>query len=200
MKKISNLVLLLSLLTITLFSCKKQDDPSPETIYDTLKVDKPYTDYTLKESTILTLDATMADAVSYLWTPGNNTTSMINITDENYYTVKITTSVEEFNYGVLVIFEGSDCFIPNSFTPNNDNLNDIWRPLFYEIKISEENYLLNIYDKENVKMYSTQNFHEGWDGYYNGNLMPADYYYYVLSYQTMAGETKSRNGMLQLVL
>lgn len=198
MKKIFNFVLFLSLLTITFFSCKKQDDASPETIYDTLKVNTAYTEYTLKESTILTLDATMADAVSYLWTPGNNTTSMINVTDENYYTVKITTSVEEFNYGVLILFEGSDCYIPNSFTPNNDNLNDTWHPFFTEI--SEENYLLNIYDKENVKLYSTQNYQDGWDGYYNGNLMPADYYYYVLSYQTLSGETKTRNGMLQLVL
>ena len=198
MKKIISLIVFLSLLTFMFFSCKKQDDPSPETLYDTLTVNTVYTVHTLNESTILTLDATLTDAESYLWSPNGEITPMINITAEGNYSVRITTHSQELNFEVLVLFEGSDCFIPNSFTPNNDSINDTWRPFFSVI--SDENYLVNIYDNNNLKLFSSTDKNASWGGYHNGILMPAAYYYYVISYQTLSGETKTRNGMLQLVL
>ena len=200
MKKLSCFVISLSLsvLLLLFFSCKKQDAPSPDTLYDTLKVNSANTVHNLSENTILTLDATMPDANAYLWMPGNITTPAINITEEGNYTVKITTTLQEYNYEVLVLYQGSDCFIPNSFTPNDDGINDIWHPLFSDI--SDENFSLYIYDKDNVKLFSSTNKDAEWNGVFNGTLMPAAYYYYVISYQTLGGEIKTRNGMLQLVL
>lgn len=198
MKKTFQIVSLLFLLIITFYSCKKQDIPSPETLYDTLAVNSAYTVHTLKESTILTLNATMTDAISYLWMPVGETTPMINIATEGSYSVRINTHSQEFNYEVLVLFEGSDCYVPNSFSPNNDGINDIWHPYFS--LISSDNYVLNIFDKDNITLFSSNDLNASWDGHYKGHLMPAAYYYYVISYQTMSGETKSRNGMIQLVL
>jgi gliding motility-associated-like protein len=198
MKKTFIIVSLLFLLMITFYSCKKQDEPSPETLYDTLVVNSAYTVHTLKESTILTLNATMNDAISYLWMPGGEITPMINITTEGNYSVRINTHSQEFNYEVLVLFEGSDCYVPNSFSPNNDGINDTWHPCFS--LVNSDNYSLNIFDKDNLKLFSSDDINAAWDGYYGGNLMPTAYYYYVISYQTMSGETKNRNGMIQLVL
>ncbi len=197
MKNTLHILIVFSVLTMAFFSCKKQKDPSPETLYDTLKVNGSAT-HTLNENTILTLDATTADAVSYLWQPGNYTSPMISITQEGDYKVKITTQSSEYNYDILVLFVGSDCYIPNSFTPNNDGVNDTWHPFFSAI--SSENYSLNIFDKNNTKLFSTSSKDAAWDGYFNGILMTADYYYYAVSYKTTGGETKNRNGMLQLIL
>jgi gliding motility-associated-like protein len=184
---------------IIVFSCKKQDAPPIETNYDTIPVNSPYIIYGLLENTILTLDAYSPDAIGYKWTPGGYETPSINVDKDGIYIVKVTTHASiMYTYQVTVYYQGSDCYIPSSFTPNGDGINDYWYPSFINIK--DENFLLNIYNAENVKLFSTSDKNNYWDGKYNGDLMPAGYYYYTILYQTIIGEKKSLNGMLQLVL
>jgi len=59
--------------------------------------------------------------------------------------------------------------LPNAFTPNNDGLNDSFRPL-HPCNMSE--YLLRIFDRYGTLVYQTTDFGHGWNGTYNG--MPAD--------------------------
>jgi gliding motility-associated-like protein len=183
---------------MSVFSCKKQDTPPIETNYDTIPVNTQYIQYGLLENTILTLDAYSPDATGYKWTPGGYETSSINVDKEGIYIVKVTTHTSMYTCQVTVYYQGSDCYIPSSFTPNGDGVNDYWEPSFVNIK--DENFQLNIYNAENVKLFSTTDKNAHWDGKYNGSLMPAGYYYYTISYQTIIGEIKSLNGMLQLVL
>jgi gliding motility-associated-like protein len=191
-------VIIFLLILIIAFSCKKQDTPRLETIYDTIPVNTQYILYGLLENTILTLDAYSPDATGYKWTPGDYETSSINVDKDGIYIVKVTTHTSMYTCKVTVYYQGSDCYIPSSFTPNSDGINDYWEPSFINIK--DENFKLNIYNAENVKLFSTTDKNSHWDGKYNGSLMPAGYYYYTISYQTIIGEIKTLNGMLQLVL
>jgi gliding motility-associated-like protein len=59
--------------------------------------------------------------------------------------------------------------LPNAFTPNNDGLNDSFRPL-HPCNMTE--YLLRIYDRYGTLVFQTADFGRGWNGTYNG--MPAD--------------------------
>ena len=185
-----------AIVALLLCSCKKQEqDPVP--VYDTLQVTGGYIEYGLKNNVILTLRAYHPDAIQYSWTPGGQTTQQITISDMGLYAVSISTHSATLVYQVLVYLEGSEVYIPNSFTPNNDGLNDTWRPV--SINISASGYSLRIYDESNITLFSTNDPQSAWDGNHNGTVMPPAYYYYFLEYQTNTGENKSRSGMLQLV-
>ena len=102
------------------FSCKKQDTPPIETNYDTIPVNSQYILYGLLENTILTLDASTPDATGYKWTPGDYETASINVDKEGIYVVKVTTHTSIYTCQVTVYYQGSDCYIPSSFTPNGE--------------------------------------------------------------------------------
>ncbi|MEI6123359.1 MAG: T9SS type B sorting domain-containing protein [Bacteroidota bacterium] len=190
------IIFLVPISLLLIASCKKQENPSTETLYDTLNVNVPYIEYALIENTILTLDATNSDATNYFWSPSGDTTPTITVTSEGDYTVQVSTHAGNHNYQVIVFKNGSDCYVPNSFSPNGDNRNDLWAPIFSEV--SSENYYLRIYDQDNTKLFSTTDINGKWDGKFNGQDMPISYYYYAFSYYSTSGEAKNRNGMLQL--
>lgn len=187
---------LLPALLLLGYSCKKQEPPPTVTLYDTLKVNTPYMEYSLNENTILTLDATDAGATNYLWTPNSDTTATITVSTEGAYSVQVTTHTGIDNYQVIVFNNGGDCYAPNSFSPNGDGKNDFWFPFFSNI--STDNYSLKIYDQNNTKLFTTSDVAGKWDGKYNGQDMPTGYYYYTIGYKTLSGESKTRSGMLQL--
>lgn len=56
-------------------------------------------------------------------------------------------------------------FIPNSFTPNDDGINDV-----FQIKgsgLSEEGFLINIYDRWGKIIYTSKDINSSWDGKVN---------------------------------
>jgi gliding motility-associated-like protein len=59
--------------------------------------------------------------------------------------------------------------LPNAFTPNQDGLNDTFRPL-HPCDMTE--YLLRIFDRYGKIVFQTSDFGHGWNGTYNG--MPAE--------------------------
>ena len=77
---------------------------------------------------------------------------------------------------------------PNTFTPNEDGVNDVWiiRNTGYY-----ENVNLYIYNRYGDKVYEAKNFGPGteWDGKFKGNYVPAATYYYVLNFKFPGEET-----------
>ncbi len=73
-----------------------------------------------------------------------------------------------------------DVFIldyPKFFTPNDDSYNPFWSIKFPN---SEPNYELFIYDRYGKQLVSLNAASRGWDGTYNGQLMPATDYWFIL--------------------
>ena len=67
---------------------------------------------------------------------------------------------------------------PNYFTPNGDGYNDYWNirlPVEYQGKIS-------IYDRYGKLIKQIRSEEEGWDGTYNGNLLPSTDYWFKVNY------------------
>lgn len=81
-------------------------------------------------------------------------------------------------------------FVPNSFTPNGDGLNDLFLPLAQSVK----EYDLTIYNRWGLKVYNSQQLELGWDG----GSEPQGAFNYVIQVTTLAGEQKIYTGSVTL--
>ena len=73
--------------------------------------------------------------------------------------------------------------VPKFFTPNNDGYNDYWSPKGVSAYFNG-NSKIYIYDRYGklIKQWIPGS-NEGWDGTFNGNLMPADDYWYTIQFE-----------------
>jgi len=100
---------------------------------------------------------------------------------------------------------GDNLFVkaPNIFTPNGDNVNDIWVPKSFSDVVLRE---VKIYDRwGRLMQISTTDFPNLWDGrhYRTGAQAPAGVYYYYVSFDVrrLSGdETLELKGWVTLLL
>ena len=93
---------------------------------------------------------------------------------------------------VIFPFCISDISIPNVFTPNGDEIND-----YFDIKGACENntYLLQIYDRWGIKMFTSEYRNLSWDGRTTSGMKATEgVYYYVLKM-----DDKYYSGFVQLI-
>jgi gliding motility-associated-like protein len=69
-------------------------------------------------------------------------------------------------------------WIPNSFTPNFDNLNDVFMPK----AIGVLDYKFDIYNKWGERIFKTTDPAEGWDGSYKGKPCEQDVYVWKITF------------------
>ncbi|MFZ4411625.1 MAG: gliding motility-associated C-terminal domain-containing protein [Bacteroidales bacterium] len=82
----------------------------------------------------------------------------------------------------VIIFGGStDIWVPNSFTPNRDGLNDVFKG---ESATEVKDFNLYIYNRWGQLIYESRNINIGWDGMYQGNEAAQGVYTFVMTYQT----------------
>jgi len=67
--------------------------------------------------------------------------------------------------------------IPNTFSPNNDGINDNWD---IDALITYPNCLLLVFDRYGQPVFKSVGYSKPWNGKYNGQPLPAGTYYYVL--------------------
>ena len=67
-------------------------------------------------------------------------------------------------------------YIPNTFTPNDDNINDVFNVKGLGLKA--EGYLLEIFDRWGTLVYSTRDINKGWDGTVKGQKAEDGVYIY----------------------
>src|SRR6185295_13238547 len=83
---------------------------------------------------------------------------------------------------INVQFENCEClFIPNSFTPNDDGLND---PFSSIVRCEISEYNLAIFDRWGEKIFETRSPEISWDGRFRKEYSSTGVYLYELSYKT----------------
>lgn len=124
-------------------------------------------------------------------TPLDNTTFIVTITDELGCT-------EERSIDITVVqptCDERDVFIPNTFTPNGDNLNDIFRAESVFLQSME----LVIYNRWGQEVFATTNLNDGWDGTFEGSSLEPDVYGYYFNGVCVNGFSVQMQGNVTLV-
>jgi len=103
---------------------------------------------------------------------------------EAYYTVKLkvtnlTLGCSDSARKTLTVLDHCYIDVPTAFTPNNDGLNDFFRP---HNALKADQYQFKVYNRWGQLVFSSRNWQEKWDGRINGQIQPTGVYVWMLSY------------------
>ena len=93
-------------------------------------------------------------------------------------------------------------FIPNSFTPNFDGLNDYFMPTFSKEGLDTRSFEMEIFDRWGHSIYHTKDSStKGWDGSVQnkGEPLKSEVYVYKIKYKDMDGNSYNKMGHVSLV-
>jgi gliding motility-associated-like protein len=86
--------------------------------------------------------------------------------------------------------------VPNAFTPNNDLINDGFKPV---LSFTPKDYHLMIRDRNGYVVFETRNHLIEWDGKKDGKLLPSDVYLWFLNVNAPSGKAYSRTGTITII-
>ncbi len=174
----------ISLYTVNSHGCKSHVVTKLFTVYP-YPVVNAGPDRKVLEGSTITIDAiATGNGLQYLWSPAQylNSEKILNpkCIDPKFdilYTITVTsaggcTSSDEMFVDVLKIPK-----IPNTFTPNNDGINDFW-----EIQYLDEytNSRTQVFTRTGQRVYESRGVYRPWNGTMNGKKLPTDTYYYII--------------------
>jgi len=140
---------------------------------------------TLFEGQSATLHGTVAgdSIITHYWTPStylNDPNSLTPVAtpphDVTYTLTAVSASCGIATSSVFVrVYEKIS--IPNTFSPNNDGINDLWN-IKSLATYPESN--TRVFDRYGHRVFETMGYSTPWDGKLNGDLLPEGTYYYLI--------------------
>lgn len=94
------------------------------------------------------------------------------------------------------VVPGMALFIPNSFTPNGDGVNDSFGVSGEAIK----EFHLKIFNRWGDLIFETHNARDRWDGTYMGEQVPGGTYIYKVIAAGASGKRQCKEGSVKVVL
>jgi gliding motility-associated-like protein len=124
---------------------------------------------------------------TYLWfTEPIQTSKKIENLSFGHYSVKVI-DANGCEITDTVYIEPSNCcdviFIPNAFSPNGDGLNDIFR---VTTTAGIELFQWAIYNRWGNKVWSSNDYLQGWDGKIGGKEQSIGTYFYIFNYKCIS--------------
>lgn len=134
------------------------------------------------------------EAINFLWQDG----------DTNHYYLFNQTGTYSVQADIqfcrvsdtIKLLPCTDFWIPNAFTPNGDNVNDIFLPATSQILLE---YELLIFDRWGQQLFFSNDVFKGWDGCYKGGSCKSDTYVYRVIWLPREGGKQQRLGMVMLL-
>ncbi|MBP7496595.1 MAG: gliding motility-associated C-terminal domain-containing protein [Bacteroidales bacterium] len=148
---------------LTLIINKKPENFLPETLYTC-------------ENDTLTITPSMIFK-NYLW-EDKSVKPNHQINKAGLYSLSVVDSNDCKGFDSVNVIESCKplLFIPSAFTPNEDNINDIFLPAIKYVT----KYNLYIYNRWGEILFSSDNINEGWNGSFNNTFSPQGVYLYSI--------------------
>ncbi|MCB0733348.1 MAG: gliding motility-associated C-terminal domain-containing protein, partial [Bacteroidetes bacterium] len=103
----------------------------------------------------------------------------------------------------VCIFGESFMWIPNAFSPNEDDLNTVFRPTANFINMVQDGtyqtYEMKIYNRWGELLFRTTDINEGWDGSYRGEQTPPSSYVYHIRAKGLDNVIYNYKGTIRLM-
>ncbi len=191
------------------------------TVRDTLGCPKPVNDSVLIKVVRILADAGPRDTAVvlgqplqlngtggtiYNWTPSTYLSSttinnpVSNPKDSIIYYLRVSDAngcfgLDTINVRLFKIPPG--LYVPTAFTPNENGLNDVFRPIALGIKTL--NYF-RVYNRWGELVYSTSKIGAGWDGKYKGNRQGTSTFVWTAEAIDYTGKKFQQKGTVVLIL
>ncbi|MBN4049618.1 gliding motility-associated C-terminal domain-containing protein [Bacteroidales bacterium AH-315-N07] len=159
------------------------------------------------ESTIL--HALYATGFNILWSPAKGLSSVLDSDpvaspdSTTLYYLTITDNIGCINIDTVsitviepIVCGEKELFIPNAFTPDGDNTNDV---LYVRGAEELETMFLMIYDRWGEKVFQTDNRTIGWDGTYKGMEADPGVFVYYLQLKCPGEKLRVKKGNITLI-
>ena len=142
--------------------------------------------------------------VSYEWTPSfplNLSTAqnpLATLTQDQLFVVTVTDNEGcKGNDSVFVqVYNGPCYYVPNSFSPNGDGLNDIFRAIPVGISYTE---WFRVYNRYGQLVFQTNRWLKGWDGTYLGKRQPTGNYVWMIKGVDKNGKVVEQKGTIMII-
>lgn len=138
-------------------------------------------DTIIKQSTSITLNPGMG-YTSYIWQDGSS--SVDHITElPGVFWVEVTDDTGcKSSDTILIEPVYIQIHVPDAFSPNGDDINDIFIPISsYEANLEYEMMIFNRYGE---MVFLSNNINTGWDGNYHRQPCPMEVYIWVINAKT----------------
>lgn len=143
---------------------------------------------------------TSTNANSYEWNFGDSTTSTLENPSHLYptdnggsFSIQLI-AISEFGcrdtaYTTIIINEEIIYYVPNSFTPDNDEFNQTFQPVFTK-GFDPFDFNMMIYNRWGEVIFETNNAEIGWDGTYHGKVVKEGAFTWKIEFKVSSNDER----------
>lgn len=134
---------------------------------------------TIKLNGVVTGD----EITSIFWTPTtglddpSSPTPTVTPDESITYTLHVVSQSCGIATSDVVVRVFTKVVIPNTFTPNNDGVNDLWN---IDVLSAFPGNTVNVFSRYGQVVFQSKGYPRSWDGTFNGKPLPDGTYYYII--------------------
>lgn len=141
------------------------------------------------------------NAVTYQWDFGDGSPESNEFSPEHtfpgpeaggYIVILVATSADGCTDTIrksISVDEELIYYIPNAFTPDGNEYNDTFKPVF-SVGIDPNDFSMYIYNRWGQVIFETRDIKSGWDGTYNGEIVQDGLYSYSIQFKVARKDDK----------